>query len=319
MDLLYPIKFTPQSKYRIWGGDNLKTKYGKPFKNDKIGESWEISSVPNSISKVSNGFLKGKGLDELIKTYKSRLVGEYIYKKHNIKFPILVKLIDAKDKLSIQTHPDDKISKIRHSSTGKTEFWYIMDSKKNSQIVLGFKKGITKKIYKKHILKGTIDQIVEYKSINSGDCYIINPGQIHAIGKGIILAEIQQTSDVTYRIYDYNRIDVNGKKRELHTDLAEDVIDFENRDNCNLNNKKSNNLVNSKYFKINILNISKELILDFNKIDSFSIFICIEGELKYFEKNNSGTLLMGSSILIPAEINKIILKGEKVKLLHVYM
>ena len=319
MDLLYPIKFTPQSKYRIWGGDSLKTKYGKPFKNDKIGESWEISSVPNSISRVSNGFLKGKGLDELIKTYKSRLVGEYIYKKHNIKFPILVKLIDAKDKLSIQTHPDDKTSKIKHSSTGKTEFWYIMDSKKNSQIVLGFKKGITKKIYKKHVLKGTIDQIVEYKSINSGDCYLINPGQIHAIGKGIILAEIQQTSDVTYRIYDYNRIDVNGKKRELHTDLAEDVIDFENRDNCNLNNKKSNNLVNSKYFKINILNISKELILDFNKIDSFSIFICIEGELKYFEKNNSGTLLRGSSILIPAEINKIILKGEKVKLLHVYM
>jgi len=319
MDLLYPIKFTPQSKYRIWGGNSLKTKYGKPFKNDKIGESWEISSVPNSISRVSNGFLKGKGLDELIKTYKSRLVGEYIYKKHNIKFPILVKLIDAKDKLSIQTHPDDKISKIKHSSTGKTEFWYIMDSKKNSQIVLGFKKGITKKIYKKHVLKGTIDQIVEYKSINSGDCYIINPGQIHAIGKGIILAEIQQTSDVTYRIYDYDRIDVNGKKRELHTDLAEDVIDFENRDNFNLNNKKSNNLVNSKYFKINILNISKELILDFNKIDSFSIFICIEGELKYFEKNNSGTLLRGSSILIPAEINKIILKGEKVKLLHVYM
>jgi len=319
MDLLYPIKFTPQSKYRIWGGDSLKTKYGKPFKNDKIGESWEISTVPNSISRVSNGFLKGKRLDELIKTYKSRLVGEYIYKKHNIKFPILVKLIDAKDKLSIQTHPDDKISKIRHSSTGKTEFWYIMDSKKNSQIVLGFKKGITKKIYKKHVLKGTIDQIVEYKSINSGDCYLINPGQIHAIGKGIILAEIQQTSDVTYRIYDYDRIDVNGKKRELHTDLAEDVIDFENRDNFNLNNKKTNNLVNSKYFKIDILYISEELILDFNKIDSFSIFICIEGKLKYFEKNNSGTLLRGSSILIPAEINKIILKGEKVKLLHVYM
>ena len=319
MDLLYPIKFTPQSKYRIWGGDNLKTKYGKPFKNDKIGESWEISSVPNSISKVSNGFLKGKGLDELIKTYKSRLVGEYIYKKHNIKFPILVKLIDAKDKLSIQTHPDDKTSKIKHSSTGKTEFWYIMDSKKNSQIVLGFKKGVTKKIYKKHVLKGTIDKIVEYKSINSGDSYLINPGQIHAIGKGIILAEIQQTSDVTYRIYDYDRIDVNGKKRELHTDLAEDVIDFENRDNFNLNNKKSNNLVNLKYFKINILNISEELILDLNEIDSFSIFICIEGELKYFEKNNSGTLLRGSSILIPAEINKIILKGEKVKLLHVYM
>ena len=319
MDLLYPIKFTPQSKDRIWGGNSLKTKYGKPFKNEKIGESWEISSVPNSISRVSNGFLKGKGLDELIKTYKSRLVGEYIYKKHKIKFPILVKLIDAKDKLSIQTHPDDKISKIRHSSTGKTEFWYVMDSKKNSQIVLGFKKGITKKIYKKHVLKGTIDQIVEYKSINSGDCYLINPGQVHAIGKGIILAEIQQTSDITYRIYDYNRFDVNGKKRELHTDLAEDVIDFENRDNFNLNNKKTNNLVNSKYFKINILNISEELILDFNKIDSFSIFICIEGKLKYFEKNNSGTLKRGSSILIPAEINKIILKGEKVKLLHVYM
>lgn len=319
MDLLYPIKFTPQSKYRIWGGDNLKTKYGKPFKNDNIGESWEISSVPNSISKVSNGFLKGKGLDELIKTYKSRLVGEYIYKKYNIKFPILVKLIDAKDKLSIQTHPDDKTSKIKHSSTGKTEFWYIMDSKKNSQIVLGFKKGITKEIYKKHVLNGTIDQIVKYKLINSGDCYLINPGQVHAIGKGIILAEIQQTSDITYRIYDYNRFDVNGKKRELHTDLAEDVIDFENRGNFNLNIKKGNNLVNSKYFKINILNISNELILDFNKIDSFSIFICIEGKLKYFDKNNSGTLLRGSSILIPAEIKKIILKGEKVKLLHVYM
>ena len=319
MDLLYPIKFTPQSKYRIWGGDNLKTKYGKPFKNEKIGESWEISSVPNSISKVSNGFLKGKGLDELIKTYKSRLVGEYIYKKYNIKFPILVKLIDAKDKLSIQTHPDDKTSKIKHSSTGKTEFWYIMDSKKNSQIILGFKKGITKGIYKKHVLNGTIDQIVEYKLINSGDCYLINPGQVHAIGKGIILAEIQQTSDITYRIYDYNRFDVNGKKRELHTDLAEDVIDFENKGNFNLNNKKSNNLVNSKYFKINILNISNELILDFNKIDSFSIFICIQGKLKYYDENSSGTLLRGSSILIPAEIKKIILKGEKVKLLHVYM
>ena len=319
MDVLYPIKFTPQAKYRIWGGYSLKTIYGKPFDNKKIGESWEISSLPNSISRVSNGFLKGKGLDELIKTYKSRLVGDFIYKKHNINFPILVKIIDANDDLSIQTHPNDKISNIRHSTTGKTEFWYIMDSKINSKIALGFKNGVTKEIYKNYLLNGKIEEIINFKLINPGDCYLIEPGQVHAIGKGIILAEIQQTSDITYRIFDYNRLDADGKKRELHTDLAEDAIDFDNRDNFNLNNKKSKNLVNSKYFRTDILKINNELILDFNKIDSFSIFICIEGELKYNDGNNEGTLKMGSTILIPAEIKNIILKGENVNLLHVYM
>ena len=323
MKLLYPLEFIPQPKKRIWGGNKLRKIYNKPFNGDQIGESWEVSTIPNSISKVAYGTLKGLSLDKLILEYKYRLVGKSVYEKYNNKFPILIKFIDAKEDLSVQLHPNDDIAKTRHSSFGKTEMWYIMDSNPESKLILGFKEEVTKKIYLNHLKNNTLNEILNYESISPGDALLINPGKVHAIGGGILLAEIQQSSDITYRIYDYQRKDQNGQYRELHTDLAEDIIDFKNRNNFRLKyNFKENNidyLVNSKHFKTKIHNINKRLILSFQKVDSFVVLICVKGNFNFFQSNYNGSVNLGSCLMIPAELDNIILEGENVIVLQVHM
>ena len=225
--MLYPLKFNPLFEERIWGGDQLRRKMDKKLPEGKlIGESWELSAVPGNVSVVANGKLAGNSLEELIEVYMGELVGDKIYNKFGLLFPLLIKLIDAQDALSIQVHPNDKLALERHNSYGKTEMWYVIDSEKDAELCLGFNRPVTKEEYLRHVADGTLADILARVPVKPDNAYFIPAGAIHAIGKGILIAEIQQTSDITYRVFDWNRVDKNGKGRELHTDLAADAINF---------------------------------------------------------------------------------------------
>jgi len=224
---LYPLKFTPLFKYRIWGGSKLKTVLHKEYTEENIGESWEISDVSGDATRVENGFLKGKTLKEITKQFKGDFVGENVYKNFGEDFPLLIKFIDAETPLSIQVHPSNEIAKERHNSFGKNEMWYVMQADENAELIVGFDEEINKDSYKTHLENNTILDVMHHEFVSKGDTFYIPTGRVHAIGAGVLLAEIQQTSDITYRIYDYDRVDAKtGEKRELHNELAIDVIDF---------------------------------------------------------------------------------------------
>lgn len=315
MNSLYPLKFEPIFKDYIWGGVKLKDKLNKIFPKNltQCAESWEISSIQDNISIVSNGYLAGNNLQELIEVYMGDLVGDKIYKQFGVEFPLLIKLIDATDILSIQVHPDDETANKRHHAFGKTEMWYIIDSEPNSQLITGFKTEITRAEYQKCLKENTLVEILNIESAVPGDFFFIPAGRIHAIGKGLLLAEIQQTSDITYRIHDWNRIDKNGNPRELHTDLALDIIDFKKYDNYK-NNKpvtpnKTTELVTCKYFDVNRLTFNKSIGREYHLLDSFVIYLCIEGSASIlYGKGMSEEIKAGETILIPAELKEIILK-----------
>ncbi|MEJ2112711.1 MAG: class I mannose-6-phosphate isomerase, partial [Flavobacteriaceae bacterium] len=225
---LYPLKFTPISKYRIWGGNKLNTVLNKGFDGENIGESWELSDVEGNETLVSNGKLKGKTLKELTAHFKHEFLGKSVYNAFGLDFPLLIKFIDAKTPLSVQVHPHDHIAKERHNSFGKNEMWYVMYAETSAEIIVGFNKALDKKSYSKYLKNNKILEVLNIEKTKEGDAFNIPTGRVHAIGAGVLLAEIQQTSDITYRIFDYNRIDkATGKERELHNDLALDVLDFE--------------------------------------------------------------------------------------------
>lgn len=222
---LYPLKFEPILKEKVWGGNKLNTLFQKEAIGE-IGESWEISGVNENVSVVSNGSLKGKSLNWLLEVYKHKLVGRKVYRHFGNTFPLLFKLIDACEDLSVQVHPDDFLAKKRHNSFGKTEMWYILDVEKEGRLILGFNEKMSQKKYLKALSENRITEILKSEPVKKGDAFILKPGTVHAIGAGVLLAEIQQTSDITYRIYDWERPDTNGQMRQLHTDLALDAIDF---------------------------------------------------------------------------------------------
>lgn len=319
----YPLKFTPILKERIWGGDKLVTIFNKESDKENIGESWEISDVKGDVSVVSKGDLKGKSLKELIEIYKGALVGEKVYKAFGNNFPILIKFIDAKTPLSIQVHPNNELAKERHNSFGKNEMWYVMQADDNAELIVGFSEKVDDKKYVSKLAEGKILDILNSEKIDKGDTYYIPTGRIHAIGAGVLLAEIQQTSDVTYRIYDYNRVDVTtGKERELHTDLALEAIDYKLYDNYKISYKLeenvSNKLVYSPYFNTNIINLKGELTKDYTSLDSFVIYMCVEGSITLELNQEVSTLNCGATLLIPATIKKINLKSVNAKILEVY-
>jgi mannose-6-phosphate isomerase len=226
---LYPLKFEPILKEKVWGGDKLAQFFGKQDLN-KTGESWEISCVKGDVSIVANGNLKGKSLLNLIQEYDARLLGNRVYKTFGSNFPLLFKFIDAKEDLSVQLHPNDQLAKKHHDSFGKTEMWYIMQAEENARIILGFNSAMNETRYVEKVAENKITDILHSENVKTGDSFLIEPGAVHAIGAGVVLAEIQQTSDVTYRIYDWDRPDINGELRELHLDLALEAINFDNLD-----------------------------------------------------------------------------------------
>ena len=282
MNNLYPLKFTPICKDKIWGGNKLHDLLNKEFPElPNCGESWEISGVQDDISVVSNGFLTGNSLEELIEVYMGDLVGEKVYEKFGTEFPLLVKFIDANDYLSIQVHPNDELALERHDSFGKTEMWYVVQADPGSRLISGFSRKVDKDEYLHSVENGTLEELLNDEEVKAGDVFFIPAGRVHAIGKGIVVAEIQQTSDVTYRIYDFNRVDDKGNPRELHTDLAVDAIDYSFETNYRTEYQSSDNqsvtLVDCPYFTTNILTLSATVERDFTDRDTFVIYTCLDG------------------------------------------
>jgi mannose-6-phosphate isomerase len=323
MNNLYPLRFIPIFKERIWGGNKLKQVLGKDIQTDLIGESWELSDVEGDVSIVQNGELKGQSLREVLKKYKGKLVGQKNYQKFGDSFPLLIKFIDAREDLSIQVHPDDALALKRHQTFGKTEMWYVMQAEKDAKLIVGFEKSVNKETYQKSLENNSLTELLHYEPVHAGDTFFIKTGTIHAIGAGILLAEIQQTSDITYRVYDFNRKDKNGNTRELHTELALDAINYSGNRDFKADYTKvlnqSNEMVACPYFVTRLLPVSGEVNLDLTAQDSFKIYLVVSGEVRFTSESDTQLLKTGEIILIPANQKSIVLKGEKADILEVYV
>lgn len=322
--MLYPLKFNPILFEKIWGGSKLKTILNKPITSDKTGESWEMSAVENTVSVVSNGFLKENTLTEIVEIYLSDLLGEKVYQKYGEEFPLLIKFIDANDDLSVQVHPPDDVARERHHAYGKTEMWYIIDAEPNAYIYLGFNENITKEEFAERIDNGTVADVLNKIPVHKGDVFFVPAGRIHAIGKGILLAEIQQTSDITYRVFDWNRTDAQGKPRQLHIDEAMDVINYQKLEQPKVIYEAVNNraveLISCAYFTTNFLTFNQTIEREYEWIDSFKILIFIDGNGNIAFENGLEPYSCGDVFLIPAELHEILLQpNRETKLLEVYI
>lgn len=326
MEKLYPLKFYPILKEKIWGGKKLKNILTKKCGElDKLGESWEISAYADDISIVSNGFLAQNDLKEIIEVYMGDIVGDKIFAQFGVRFPLLIKFIDANDDLSVQVHPGDKYALDNYQANGKTEMWYVVQADSNAQLISGFSKEITKGEYIAALNSGHLKDILNSESVAGGDAFFIPAGRVHAVGPGILLAEIQQTSDLTFRIYDWGRLGVDGKPRELHTQQALEVIDFGTYSNYKVDYKelqnKTSNILNCPYFTTNILNFDEPVHKDYNLIDSFVIYMCVGGKFEIrYNKDKTEEVNLGETVLLPAVLKNITLipKG-RAKLLEVYI
>jgi len=326
MKNLYPLKFRPIYKERIWGGAKLPALLNKNYSMERCGESWELSGVQDDISVVSDGFLKGNNLEELIEVYMGELVGEKIYDQFGTEFPLLIKYIDAGDKLSIQVHPDDELSKERHGAYGKTEMWYVVQADEGAELISGFNRTIDRDSYLIALQNDKLENLLQYDPVKKGDVFFIPAGRVHAIGKGIVVAEIQQTSDVTYRIFDFNRVDDKGQPRELHTELALDAINFQHHKQGRSDYVPQTNspveLAKCNYFTTNLLQLSKETERDFSGLDTFVIYLCLEGGYSLNWEESSVTVQKGETLLVPASIENFVLRpanGAETKLIEVYI
>lgn len=318
------LRFKPILKQKIWGGEKLKTVLNKKTEESSIGESWEISDVRGDESVVSNGEFVGTTLKELLKSYKSSLVGESVYNDFKDDFPLLIKYIDAKEVLSVQLHPNDNMAKQRHDSFGKTEMWYVMQADEKSNIIVGFQKDSNKEEYLHHLKNKSLLEILNIDEVSKGDVYFIPPGRVHAIGGGVLIAEIQQTSDITYRIFDWDRKDKDGSYRELHTDKALEVINYKSQASYKTNYEKKHNeatkVVSCVYFTTNVLPVKGELSINHYEKDSFVIYMCVAGNVTFTYKNQIEKLTMGETIMVPACLKDfVVTSSEKSELLEVFM
>ncbi len=319
---LYPLKFKPILKEKIWGGSKLNTFLHKDSDSNQVGESWEISDVEGDFSIVAKGDLQGKTLRSLIEQYQSELVGKSIYEHFQNKFPLLIKFIDAKENLSVQLHPDDVLAKKRHNSFGKTEMWYIMQADEGAKLTVGFNQKITKEEYDKRIDDLSIEEVMDQHIVSEGDSFFINAGRIHAIGGGVLLAEIQQTSDVTYRVYDYNRKDDEGNLRDLHVKESREVLDFETTQDFKLEYDRSATntpqvVKHHTYFKTEWVKLTKPYSIA--RTDSFTIIIVVSGSLNFSDGEVEGSLNAGETLLIPAASAEVTLDAESCEILEVYL
>lgn len=310
MSALYPLKFKTIYKDKIWGGQKIKTYLHKDFGSlPNCGETWEISGVKSDVSVVASGTLEGESLADLLEQYKDELVGKKVYDHFGNIFPLLVKFIDANDDLSVQVHPDDKLAKERHNSFGKTEMWYIIEADPGSTLIAGFNQEMTEQKYVDALNSGHIMDILNKEKAVADDVFFLPAGRVHTIGKGLLIAEIQQTSDITYRIYDFDRLDDKGNKRELHTEEALAAIDYKHYPEYKtLYEPKENEtvkLVSCPYFTTNVLDFDESTSKDYSALDSFVIHVCVEGGYTVKYNNEAYAVKMGECILLPKSIDKI--------------
>ena len=317
---MYPLRFRPIFKKRIWGGHKLldikKGQYTRSVKDGRYGESWDISCLDRDVSVVSNGFLKGNDLRELIEVYMGELVGDKVFEEYGTEFPLLFKYLDCDDLLSVQVHPDDEIAAERHEASGKNEMWYVVSAEPGAKIYIGFKdSGISREGFIRAIAEGRVGDIIQPVEVKAGDAFFIQAGTVHALSKGVTAVEIQQSSDLTYRIFDWNRVDADGRSRELHTALAIDAVDFgltaeTSRISYTPEPDKAVELVRCDHFTVNLMDISSELVRDYCELDSFVAYVCVEGAVSLDADGNTDKLSAGEVILIPAEVNEVSLSGN---------
>jgi mannose-6-phosphate isomerase len=323
--MLYPLKFSPILKDKIWGGTKLKNLFDKAAETDKLGESWELSGYEGDESVVTNGALAGNNLTELIEIYMGELVGDAIYDEYGLSFPLLFKLIDANENLSIQVHPGDEVAAERHNSYGKTEMWYVVDADPGAELIIGFTKDCTKDEYLDALGQDQVEDLLQKVPVKKGDVFFIPAGLVHAIGKGVVVAEIQQSSDITYRIYDYKRTDDQGNERELHTEQAVDVINFAASKNpktvYNVKINEITPLVECEYFTTNMVRFDAPVTRNYGTLDSFVAYMCLEGDFVIEYEGEKTAVSKGDTVLVPASIDEVglIPDSNHVTLLEVYV
>lgn len=303
---MYPLKFKTIFKSVVWGGEKIAPYKGVETDQHNIGESWELSGVKGNESVVAEGPLAGKTVAELAAEYKGLLLGEKVYAKTGAEFPLLIKFIDARDDLSIQVHPDDKLAGERHNgSKGKTEMWYVVQADEKAHLMSGLTKHITPEEYAAKVEDNTITEVLHDYNVKAGDVFFLPAGRIHSIGTGCFIAEIQQTSDITYRIYDFGRVGLDGKPRELHTELSKAAIDYSVLDDYKTDYKEvknaENEIVSCEYFTTSLLDLDSPVSVPVKERDSFLIAICMGGQGTLTDsEGNTVTLRQGETVLIPA-------------------
>ncbi|MBR3488911.1 MAG: class I mannose-6-phosphate isomerase [Bacteroidales bacterium] len=322
--MLYPMKFMPLFKNKVWGGNKIKSLGFNYDPLPNCGELWALSGMEGNESVITNGFLADNNLSEVLEIYMGELVGEKNFEHFGTQFPLLFKIIDANDKLSIQVHPDDKLAQQRGMENGKTEMWYIIEAEKGAEIVDGFEEAVTREEYQKFLEVGHLESLLHIEHPEAGDTFFIPAGRVHALGKGLLLAEIQQSSDCTYRIYDYNRPDADGQLRELHTAEALDAIDFgATRDGKTHYSYKENSttpLAECPYFTTNLIPLTKPMRKDFSKLDSFVVYLCVDGIAAVKAMDSIEPIHEGECVLLPATAETVELFSEgPAKLLEVYI
>ena len=317
---MYPLQFDPILKERIWGGEKLKTELNKPITSSITGESWEISTVKGDISIIANGALKGKSLMDVINDNPNEILGTEIYTRFGKQFPLLFKYLDAREDLSIQVHPNDALAKKRHDSFGKTEMWYIMQADEDARIIVGFKENSNAAEYLENLENKTLLSILDDVKVKSGDVFFLETGTVHAIGAGLVVAEIQQTSDITYRLYDFDRVDAQGATRELHVDLALDAINYnvvQTKKEYSKDVNESNVVVDCPYFTTNFIPLDGNISVQKDG-KSFTVYMCIDGEFEIECNDAVYHYKKGDTLLIPAGISELIISG-KASILEIYI
>ncbi|MDR2066076.1 MAG: class I mannose-6-phosphate isomerase [Prevotellaceae bacterium] len=323
--MLYPLKFYPIYKNYIWGGKKLsELKNNNTEKNKQISESWELSAVSGNISVVANGFLAGNNLQELIEIYMGDLVGESVYEKYGIEFPLLLKFIDAAQPLSVQVHPCDEIALKRHNAYGKEEMWYIIEAGNDAELCLGFNQDINSEILKKSLLDKNLPDFLNFEKIKTGNVFEVPPGRIHAIGKNILLAEVQNTSDITYRIYDWGREYDAKTARQMHIDMALDVIDYNSyskyKTEYEIKKNNCSDICRNSHFSVKTVDFDSAIIRNYVAGDSFTAYMCVDGDSVLECKSKRETLAKCETVLIPAEIDEIkLIPNRHTRLLEISM
>ncbi|MBR7022053.1 MAG: class I mannose-6-phosphate isomerase [Bacteroidales bacterium] len=322
--VLYPLKFKPIFKDKIWGGRKIKEQLGLDFGSlPNCGEVWLLSGLWDEQSEVANGDFKGDEINDLVETFMGDLVGESVFDKYGEQFPLLLKIIDANDWLSVQVHPDDELAEKRGIGNGKTEMWYVMHADKDAELVMGFNREMTRMDYVKVMKNNTLREVLNYEKVEAGDVFFIPAGRVHALGPDIMVAEIQQTSDTTYRIYDWDRINEAGMSRELHIPQSVEAIDFAIPDQYKIEVQDVMNktvpVVDCQYFVTNLLQLQGEMEKDYSNLDSFVILLCTEGNFSLVWENGAVFVKQGECVLIPNIIKKVSIRAERYcKLLEVY-
>ncbi len=317
---IYPLIFKPILKERIWGGNKLKSLFGKELESEQTGESWELSTVENDISTIANGIYQDTLFTDLIAEFPKEILGDKVYSQFGTQFPLLFKFLDASEDLSIQVHPNDEMAQKRHNSFGKTEMWYIIQADDNARNIIGFKEKSSPEEYVQKLENKELLSILKEEKVQPGDVYFLETGTVHAIGKGIVLAEIQQTSDITYRIYDWDRTDNSGNPRELHLDMALDVINYnqlQTRKDYSKTKNQENTIVQSNYFTVNYIPLDGKLAIN-KATDCFRVYMCTDGSFSVLYNNKKYEFQKGSTVLLPAVLNEYVLEGNA-ELLEVYL